>query len=270
MHCRLCSSNRLYKFLDLGFTPPADQFLRGEQLNEPVVHYPLEVFICESCGFAQLGYVVSPEILYRYDYPYESSTTTTGKIHFHAFAASVADEFILAENDLAVDIGSNVGVLLEGFKLKGLKVLGIDPATNIVRIAEKRGIETWNEFFSTKVAKKIKDQKGLASVITATNVFAHINDLQSFMVAIKYLLNDKGVLIIEAPHFLNLIQNLEYDTIYHEHLSYISVEPLVPFFKKYGIRCFSKSNSNRFGIFGSWFGYRYDRFSCHGGYRTQS
>lgn len=229
----MCNSKHLYRFLDLGFTPPADQFRRSEQLLESAIHYPLEVYMCEECGLTQLGYIVSPEILYRYDYPYESSITKAGRKHFRAFGASVVDEFGLGEQDLAIDIGSNVGVLLEGFKLKGLKVLGIDPATNIVRIAEKRGIETLAEFFSLDLAKKIVDTKGKASVITATNVFAHIDDLHQLMEAVKCLLTPKGVFIIEMPHFLHLVNNLEYDTIYHEHLSYISVEPLIPFFNQF-------------------------------------
>jgi SAM-dependent methyltransferase len=233
MTCRLCNSKELYKFLDLGFTPPADEFRRQEALAESVVFYPLDVYMCEDCGLAQLGYVVSPAVLYRHDYPYESSTTNTGKKHFHLFAAEVVNEFNLNKNDLVVDIGSNVGVLLQGFKIKGTKVLGIDPAANIVRIAEKRGIETWNDFFSIDVAQKIVKEKGTASIVTGTNVFAHINDLHAFMSAVRYLLNKKGVLIIEAPHFLHLLKNLEYDTIYHEHLSYISIEPLVPFLKSF-------------------------------------
>ncbi len=236
MNCRLCQSSSLYKFLDLGFTPPADQFRRIEQLKEASVHYPLDVYICNKCGLSQLGHIVSPEILYRNDYPYESSMTQTGTSHFFKFASSVVDEFKFKQNDLAVDIGSNVGVLLSGFKAKGLNILGIDPATNIVRIAEKRGIETWAEFFSIDVAQKVVEKKGKASVITATNVFAHVDDLHSFMEAIQILLDKKGVFVIEAPHFLHLIKKLEYDTIYHEHLSYISVKPLIPFFKKFGMQ----------------------------------
>ena len=236
MNCRMCNSTHLFDFLDLGFTPPADQFRRRDQLLQPVTHYPLIVCLCEDCGLVQLRYVVSPEILYRQDYPYEASTTRTGQKHFHAFAASVVEKYGLGETDLAVDIGSNVGVLLEGFKACGLRVLGVDPATNIVRIAEKRGIETWDEFFSEDVARQIVKDRGQASVISGSNVFAHIDDLNSFGHAVDILLKDKGVLVIEVPHLLHLIDNLEYDTIYHEHLSYISVEPLIEFFKRFGMQ----------------------------------
>jgi len=134
--CRMCRGSDLTKFLDLGCTPPADQFKREEQLLEPDIYYPLDVFICNHCGLAQLGHIVSPEILYRNDYPYESSTTKAGQKHFFKFAQSVTERLQLGANDLAVDIGSNVGVLLSGFKEAGVRVLGVDPAANIVRIAE--------------------------------------------------------------------------------------------------------------------------------------
>ena len=236
MQCRTCKSNKLYKFLDLGHHPPSDQFRKKEQLNDSVVFYPLDVYLCEDCGFVQLGYVVPPEILYQDNYPYESSTTETGKKHYHEFAKSVVEDFKFGKEDLAVDIGSNVGVLLEGFKLKGLKINGVDPAPNICAIAEKRGVPTINDFFGKKAAEKIVASKGKASVITGTNVFAHVDDLNGFMEAIKQLIHDKkGIFVIEAPHLLHLVKNLEYDTIYHEHLSYISIEPLVPFFKKHGM-----------------------------------
>ena len=147
MKCRTCISNSLFKFLDLGFHPPSDQFREKEQLHSAVLFYPLDVFLCEDCGFVQLGYVVPPEILYQDNYPYESSTTETGKKHYHDFAESVVKEFNFGANDLAVDIGSNVGVLLEGFKLMGLKICGVDPAPNICEIAESRGVPTINDFF---------------------------------------------------------------------------------------------------------------------------
>lgn len=236
MKCRTCESARLYKFLDLGHHPPSDQFRKREQLDDAVTFYPLDVYLCEDCGFVQLGYVVQPEILYQDNYPYESSTTETGKKHYYEFAKSVVEDFKFNQNDLAVDIGSNVGVLLEGFKLMGLKINGVDPASNICELAQKRGVPTINDFFGQKAVEKIIETKGNASVITATNVFAHVNDLNSFMNAVKKLLHkEKGVFIIEAPHLLHLVKSLEYDTIYHEHLSYISIEPLIPFFKKFSL-----------------------------------
>jgi SAM-dependent methyltransferase len=235
MICRMCKSSNLVKFLDLGFHPPADQFLRKEQLREPVVHYPLEVVMCEACGLAQLSYVVSPEVLYRHDYPYESSITRTGQRHWEEFAGTVAALMKLGPDDLVVDIGSNVGVLLEAFRAHGARILGVDPASNIVLIAQKHGIETLNDFFTLDTAQQIVREKGQATVITATNVFAHVDDLDAFMQAVDLLLHPGGVFILEAPYFVNLIKRLEYDTIYHEHLSYLTVKPLVPFFQRFGL-----------------------------------
>ena len=236
MKCRVCDSERLACFLDLGYHPPSDQFRKESQLNDPVTLYPLRVHICEDCGFCQLGYVVPPEILYQDNYPYESSTTETGKKHYHDFAASVVTDYGFGKGDLAVDIGSNVGVLLEGFKQLDLNIRGVDPAPNICEIARGRGIPTINDFFGKNAAETILSEHGPASVITGTNVFAHVDDLNSFMEAIRILLHPKkGVFVIEAPHLLHLIRSLEYDTIYHEHLSYISIEPLVPFFARSGM-----------------------------------
>lgn len=236
--CRMCQSNELYKFLDLGFTPPADQFRRKDQMREEEVHYPLEVYVCDQCGLVQLGYIVSPEVLYRNDYPYESSTTKTGHAHWSAFAQTVVKRFNLSEKDLVVDIGSNVGVLLGAFKENGTRILGVDPAANIVMLAHERGIDTICDFFNEESVDKIIENKGKASVITGTNVFAHVDDLYSFMRNIQKLLTEKGIFIFEAPYLVNLINHLEYDTIYHEHLSYLSVKPLISFFNRFDMEIF--------------------------------
>jgi len=238
MNCRLCRGTNLYRFLDLGFMPPADQFRREDQLREPDTYHPLQVMMCEDCGLAQLSCVVSPEVLYRNDYPYESSTTQTGQLHWAEFAGSVVKRFGLGPRDLAVDIGSNVGVLLSAFRKHGLRVQGVDPAANIVMIAQANGIDTVCDFFNEVTARKIVEDKGRASVITATNVFAHVDDLDRFMRSVKGLLSERGVFIFEAPYFVNLLKHNEYDTIYHEHLSYLSAKPLVPFFARHGMEMF--------------------------------
>ena len=238
MICRMCKGSDLYQFLDLGFMPPADEFLRKEQLQYPRTYFPLEVLMCRACALAQLSYVVSPEVLYRHDYPYEASTTRTGREHFARFAEQAVSRFSLTGTDLVIDVGSNVGVLLSNFKANGTRILGIDPAANIVRIAEKSGVPTLNELFSADLCAKIKAEQGPASLITATNCFAHIDDLDDFVKGLDTLLNAQGVFILEAPHFLDLIRDLEYDTIYHEHLSYLALRPLVPFFRKRGFEVF--------------------------------
>ena len=237
-YCRLCKGKRLERFLDLGSTPPSDAFLRKEDLAKPEPRYPLDVYLCLDCGQAQLGYVVPPEILYRRDYPYESSTTRTGREHFFHLAKTVSERFGLGKDSLAIDIGSNVGVLLSGFKAQGTRVLGVDPATDMAAIANKNGIPTIPEFFNGELAKKIAKEHGKADAITATNVFAHINNLDDVMEGIRALLSEKGVFVIEAPHFLDLVLKTEYDTIYHEHLSYLSVKPIQAFFARFGFELF--------------------------------
>jgi hypothetical protein len=207
------------------------------ELNNPTIYYPLKICNCVSCGFKQLNYVVEPKILYQRNYPYESSLTKTGKKHWLEFAESIVKEYNLKNKELAVDIGSNTGVLLSAFKKNKLKIIGVDPAPNICKIAKKKGIPTINSFFNENTVNKILKKYGRAKIITGTNVFAHINNLDIFMKNIKKLIHKKeGVFVIEVPYFLHLVKSLEYDTIYHEHLSYITVIPLIKFLKKFDLQ----------------------------------
>ena len=144
--CRLCESPDLTKFLDLGFTPPADDFISESRINDPEIYYPLHVVCCDKWNFIQLNHVVDPVILYQNDYPYEASITRTGAAHFDEFAGDVVENFSLKKDDLVIDVGSNVGVLLNSFKKRDMRVLGVDPAENIADIANKNGIETIADF----------------------------------------------------------------------------------------------------------------------------
>ncbi len=199
--CRMCNSQNLKIFLDLGYTALADKFLSLEELDYPEIFYPLRVNLCIECGLSQLDYVVPPHLMFNEKYPYDSSTTKTGREHFTSMAITICDKFEIRENSLIVDIGSNAGVLLSGFKSKNMNVLGIEPSTKLANIASERGIETIQEFFSLNLAKKLVHEKGNASVITATNVFAHIDNLVEFAQSIDLLLTDDGVLSIESSIF---------------------------------------------------------------------
>jgi len=238
MKCRMCDSDNLELFLDLGFMPPADNFLTEKQLKGPEMYYPLTVNVCHKCGLIQLGYVVPADNLYNSNYPYESSTTKTGREHFFQMAQKICNRFNLKKESLVVDLGSNVGVLLQGFKNEGMTVVGVEPSVNIVRIAIENGIETIPSFFTMEAVDEILEKHGKVSVLTATNVFAHIDDLNDFMKTLDKSLSDDGIFVFEAPYFVNLLKNLEYDTIYHEHLSYISVKPIKTFFEKHGFEIF--------------------------------
>ena len=230
--CRLCGSKNLFEFLDLGFSPISDQIVTKEQLDEQEATYPVTVNSCTDCGFCQLGFVVPPELMYNENYSYDGSATMGLRKHHISIANQICDNFKLGNDSLVIDVGSNAGVLLSGFRDRGCKVLGIDPSVNVANIARDKNIEVIGDLFSSELAERIKNEYGQVSVITGTNVFAHIDDLHDFLKAADILLNENGIICIEAPQLMTLIENLEYDTIYHEHLSYLSLKPLRDFCKK--------------------------------------
>ncbi len=238
INCRICNGEDLTNYLNLGSTPAADAFVKEENKHLDDPFYPLEVCLCNDCGISQLNFTVDPKILYQNDYPYESSITKTGQLHWDQFAESVVQRAKLKHDDLVIDIGSNVGVLLGAFKRRGCKVLGIEPSGHIAEQANSNNVETINDFISLDLAEKIVSKRGPAPLINITNVFAHINDLESLIESVELLLAKNGMFVIEAPHFMNLIDSLEYDTIYHEHLLYISVKPLNALFSRFGFEVF--------------------------------
>ena len=230
--CRLCGSKNLFEFLDLGFSPISDQIVTKEQLDEQEATYPVTVNSCTDCGFCQLGFVVPPELMYNENYSYDGSATMGLRKHHISIANQICDNFKLDHDSLVIDVGSNAGVVLSGVRDRGCKGLGIDPSVNVANIARDKGIEVIGDLFSSELAERIKKEYGKVSVITGTNVFAHIDDLNDFLKAADILLNENGIICIEAPQLMTLIENLEYDTIYHEHLSYLSLKPLRDFCKK--------------------------------------
>ena len=238
MICRICKGTDLEKFLDLGHHPPSDAFLTEEQLREPETHYPLDVWVCKTCGLVQLGYVVPKEVLFNHEYPYTTGSNTEGIEHFRNFAFHVARWWKLTKNDLVVDIGSNDGTLLQGFKNLGCRVLGVEPCYKIGLKAVVNGINTFPGFFNEFIGGGLAYDHGKAKIITATNVFAHVDDLHEFMKAVDILLAPDGIFIIEAPHLSELIKNLAYDTIYHEHLSYLHHYPIDYLASKFGMELF--------------------------------
>lgn len=234
-YCRLCKKNNLVKVLTLGPTPLANAFLTKTQCDQPEIYYPLDVYFCRSCTLVQLGHVVNPKVLFA-NYVYASSTSPVFVKHFEDFANTVIDRYFQQLPGLVVDIGSNDGILLQHFRRRGCKILGIEPAKNIARLAQKKGVPTLSAFFNQAVAKKIVKKVGQATIITATNVFAHIDDLDEVMHGVKILLKRDGIFIIEVPHLAELIRQNLFDTIYHEHLSYFALAPLLTYFRGEGMR----------------------------------
>ncbi|KKS44893.1 hypothetical protein A2567_01905 [Candidatus Azambacteria bacterium RIFOXYD1_FULL_42_11] len=236
-NCRMCNSRNLKPFFDLGETALANSFLKKEALDKPEPKYPLKVFFCEDCGLSQLVHVVEPEILFR-DYVYFSSGMPTLPEHFKKYAKEAVNDFVSSKDDLVVEIGSNDGLLLGAIKNLGAKVLGVDPAKNIAKVANERGVETLPEFFSEKLAGEIAAKYGKAKVMIGNNVVAHIDNHHDLVKGVSALLANDGVFMFEAPYIVDMFENYTFDTIYHEHLSYLSVRPLVNLFKQFGMELF--------------------------------
>jgi len=235
--CRVCKSTDLKKVLTLGPTPLANAFLTEKQIDEPESFYPLDVYFCSHCSFVQLGHVVSPEILFK-DYVYVSSTSPVFVSHFQTFAQEVVSRFSLNNKSLVIDIGSNDGILLKPFLDLGTRVLGIEPASHIAKLARGQGVETVDEFFSVALAKKIVRTKGKATIITANNVFAHIHDLDEVIKGLDVLLDDDGVFVTESPYLVDFLKKRYFDLVYHEHLSYWSLSSLIALFKRFDMEVF--------------------------------
>ena len=234
-NCRVCKGADLHCFLDLGFHPHSDQFRLS--LDDGETHYPLRLARCRSCGFVQLDYVVAPSELYQKDYLYESSITQTGSAHWTEFASTVAGKLRLVEGDGVIDIGSNDGTLLSKFAALGMDVHGIDPCAEIADLAIQRGIPTVKDFFSARALRTAMAELPRVKLITGTNVFAHIDDLDAILQAVTDNLGD-GVFVFESPYFGNFFDGLQYDTVYHQHLSYLSLRPLISFFEKFELPIF--------------------------------
>lgn len=233
--CRVCKGKHLGRVFSFGPTPLANAFLQKSQINDPEYYFPLDVFFCQTCSFLQLGVVVDPEVLFG-DYVYVSSTSPVFIKHFEDFAKDVVKEYQLAKDSLVIDIGSNDGILLKPFKAFDMKVLGVEPAKHIATIAKKDGIPTIAEYFTVSTAKNIIKKYRKAKVVTATNVFAHIDDLDEVIKGLEVLLDTDGVFIIEAPYLADFLQKRYFDLVYHEHLSYWSVNALITIFKRFDMK----------------------------------
>lgn len=227
--CRICKSNRLQDFLTLGSQPLANGFIRPEDRFKKEKVYPLTLCLCPECGLVQLRDTVPGKLMFK-NYLYIPSSSKTRVDHFYELAETLTSRLHLRPKDLTIDIGSNDGSLLQCFMQLGVEVLGIDPSENLAKVAELKGIPTINAFFSRKIASKISKKYGKAKIITATNVFAHVNDLHEFVAGVEILLAPGGLFVIEFPYLLDFLKECEFDTVYHEHLSYFAVRPLMRLF----------------------------------------
>jgi hypothetical protein len=234
--CRYCGGDRLTKFLSLGQHPPSNSFIRPDQIALEE-RFPLEAYVCESCYLVQLLDVVSAEEIFG-DYLYLASTSKALKAHYAAVVADISSRFGLKRGDVVVDIGCNDGILLSGYPVEGLVRVGVEPS-KVADYAEAAGFAVVRSFFGPDASRKIVHEYGKAKVVTATNVFAHVDDIGRFLDGVPLLLDDDGVYIIEASYLVDLIDQTLFDTIYHEHLCYLSLTPMVPFFERHGMQIFA-------------------------------
>ncbi len=231
--CRACDSSNLLLFLQLGPTPVPNGFLKVHR-HRAEKFYPLDVCFFFFFGLVQLAHVVSPKVMFK-NYVYIPSTSETMRAHFAALAKKAVKKSGAQKEDLVVDIGSNDGTLLKAFQTLGVRTIGIDPAENLARKANQEGIKTICDLFTLKLAKQIKKTEGKAKIITGTNVVAHVHDLHNFFEGIKVLLSEDGLFICEFPYLVNLIEKIEFDTIYQEHLSYFSITPFDRLLKRHNL-----------------------------------
>jgi len=233
--CRMCGSSDLNLVYQLAPSPIGDAYITSAELHIYQESYPIDMFLCRKCGLAQLLDIIAPEILYT-DYIYLTGSSSEMCEHFYKYANQVIESIKPTSGALIVDIGSNDGVLLRQFKNRGFQVLGIDPANEIARKATEEGIKTISGFFTPRLALHIKQEYGLASIITANNVFANVDDLISLTEGIRSLLAPDGVFIFESFYLADVIENMVFDFIYHEHLSAFSVAPVQRFFQSMGMQ----------------------------------
>lgn len=235
--CRLCGSGALEAVWDFGATPLANAYRTADQLAEPEFTAPLEVTRCAACHLLQLRHAVAPEVLFR-DYLYVSSTSPRFVAHFEDYAATLAERFHLGPEALVADIGSNDGILLKPLRARGLRVLGVEPASRIAARAAADGIPTVAEFFTPALADRLRAEHGPAAVIAANNVFAHTPDLHGFVEGVRRWLAPDGVYVFEVQYLGDLLANNLFDIVYHEHLCYYHATPLLSYFASRNMRVF--------------------------------
>jgi 2-polyprenyl-3-methyl-5-hydroxy-6-metoxy-1,4-benzoquinol methylase len=233
--CRACGSKDLFLYADFWVTPLSNAYIPTNEKDKEELKFPLQMVCCKNCFLSQLSVVVNPNIMYK-NYAYRSSISKTFLEHCDKLAEECVNKYNLTKEDLYVDIASNDGCLLRSFKGHNIKVLGVDPASNLSEIANKKGLTTINRYWNKETANKISQEYGKAFLITALNCFAHVDDINNFVEGVKILLKDEGIFIIEVPHFLDFIKRSEFDTCYHEHLSYYSIKPLIKLFKKHDMK----------------------------------
>lgn len=235
--CRLCESASFTRVWSFGPTPLANNYLLPSAIGQPELMAPLDVYYCNNCHLVQLRDVVHPDLLFKH-YLYVSSTSTSFVRHFEEYADQLIQRFHLTSQSLVIDVGSNDGILLSPLQKAGLRILGIDPAENVAAQANAAGFPTIAKYFTPQVADSIQASHGSADIISANNVFAHTDDINNFIIATKRLLAKTGVFTFEVQYLKDLVEKNLFDIVYHEHVNYYHLTPLVSYFNQHGMEVF--------------------------------
>ena len=235
--CRFCGANLETTFVDLGMSPLCETYPAASELHRGEMFYPLHVFVCEKCFLVQLEEFETPENIFS-DYLYFSSYSDSWLKHCENYTQKMIDRFGLGPKSCVVEVASNDGYLLQYFVNQGIPALGIEPATNVAKVAEEKGVPTLNRFFGTQLAQELVAEGKTADLIAGNNVLAQVPDLNDFVKGLKFLLKPNGALTLEFPSLLKLIELNEFDTIYHEHFSYFSLLATVNILHAHGLRVF--------------------------------
>ena len=233
--CRMCGEESLAKVMSLTPTPPGNDFLTKEELGREEPVYPLDRYFCKGCHHVQLGHVVDSQILYQKNYSYVSATSAHFVSHLKKYATDMVERFELQADDLVADIGSNDGTCLSFFKKQGMRVVGVDPATDIAERATENGVETVADFFGYDLAVALREKYGAAKYITSHNACAHIDDLFDVVKGVEHWLAEDGVFVLEVGYLVDVYRNTWFDTIYHEHVDYHTVAPFEKLLARVGM-----------------------------------
>lgn len=235
MQCRFCKTELKHVFIDLINSPASNSFLTKEQLNEPETYYPLKVYTCSNCFLVQVDEYKKSDAIFNSEYVYYSSYSTSWLAHAKQYVDMMIERFSLNKNSQVIEVASNDGYLLQYFKQKNIPVLGIEPTANTAKVAEEKGIESVVDFFGVQLAKTLAGKGVQADVLLGNNVLAHVPDINDFVGGMKIILKPSGVITMEFPHLMQLVENNQFDTIYHEHFSYLSFHTVKKIFEAQGL-----------------------------------
>ena len=239
MQCRFCKTELEHVFIDLNNSPASNSFLTKEQLNEPETFFPLKVFTCPTCFLVQVDEYKKSDAIFDSNYVYFSSYSTSWLKHASNYADTMTERFGYNDQSQVIEIASNDGYLLQYFLQKGINVMGIEPTANTAEVAISKGIKTVVEFFGTELADRLRNHWDVkADLLLGNNVLAHVPDIVDFVGGMKIILADDGVITMEFPHLMQLVDNNQFDTIYHEHFSYLSFYTVKQIFEAAGLEMF--------------------------------